>query len=208
MSTVKRIYDSAYRRAQAETTRMRIAGAARKLFLERGYGATTVRAIAESAGVAEPTVYATFQTKKAILTAIVDALDSEAGVLDLIESLKAAHGDPGRQIDLIVAFEQRLYERGWDVYEAVYKAGSVDPELSDLLKQGKERGRAGRVPIVQAWADAGMLNPGLSPERAIDVFTTMSSPWLHRELVHESGWAAEQYQRWLGSSLRRLLLHE
>jgi AcrR family transcriptional regulator len=51
-----------YRQVQAEETRLRIARAARSLFAARGYGATSIDAIAKDAGVATRTVYSAFGT--------------------------------------------------------------------------------------------------------------------------------------------------
>jgi len=59
-----------YRQLQAQGTRERVAGAARRLFAERGYVRTTVDAIGKAAGVAAPTVYKAFGNKKAILEEI------------------------------------------------------------------------------------------------------------------------------------------
>ena len=48
------------------------ADAALRLFLERGYVATTIKAIAREAAVAPATVYQVFGTKQAILARILD----------------------------------------------------------------------------------------------------------------------------------------
>src|SRR6516165_840179 len=55
---VKRRYDATRRRQAAARTRMAILDAARVLFTERGYTPTPMTAIAERAGVALDTVYA------------------------------------------------------------------------------------------------------------------------------------------------------
>src|SRR6266545_4417824 len=60
------------RRPKAQATRRRILDAARGLFVERGYVATTIEAIAAEAGVAVPTVYLAFGTKRALLVELLD----------------------------------------------------------------------------------------------------------------------------------------
>src|SRR3982074_765606 len=60
------------RRPKALATRRRIRDAARRLFVGRGYGATTIEAIAGEAGVAVPTVYLAFGTKRALLAELLD----------------------------------------------------------------------------------------------------------------------------------------
>ena len=74
MARVKsaRRYDSTLRRQQAAQTRARILDAAEHLFANRGYGATTMEAIASEAGVATDTVYAAFRSKPGVLHALID----------------------------------------------------------------------------------------------------------------------------------------
>ena len=49
---VKRQYDSTWRQEQARETRQRIIQAAHDLFVNKGYGSTTIADIARDAGVA------------------------------------------------------------------------------------------------------------------------------------------------------------
>jgi aspartate aminotransferase-like enzyme len=51
----RRRYDTSRRQAAALQTRRAIAAAALELFLERGYGATTMAAIAQAAGISHET---------------------------------------------------------------------------------------------------------------------------------------------------------
>ena len=69
-----RKYDSQVRDEAARTTRQRMVGAARELFLTNGYSGTTVRQIAAAAGVSEQTVYARIGNKAAILKAVYDVM--------------------------------------------------------------------------------------------------------------------------------------
>ena len=65
------------RAERATITRNRIARAARILFTDRGYGATTLVAIAAEAGVAVQTVYAVYGSKANILRTLLQALVSD-----------------------------------------------------------------------------------------------------------------------------------
>src|SRR5918911_2787030 len=69
----RRPYHSPQRQRQAQTTRRQIVDAAGRLFSRHGYFGTTMEAIAREAGVADPTVYAAFGSKRAILSALIDA---------------------------------------------------------------------------------------------------------------------------------------
>ena len=74
----KRSYRSRLRDERSEDTRERIVTAARQLFAAHGVDGTTVAAIASQAGVAEPTVYATFGSKREIMAALLARTEQEA----------------------------------------------------------------------------------------------------------------------------------
>ena len=71
------------RERRAELTRQSILDAARRLFAERGYSRTSVRDIAEAAGVSAQTVYDSVGSKQAIVGRLNDLLDREAGVSEI-----------------------------------------------------------------------------------------------------------------------------
>src|SRR5262249_57243726 len=69
---VKRRYDNSRRLAQVRATRLKVIDAARRLFIEHGYPATTIEAVADTADVALPTLYRLFGSKRALLKAVLD----------------------------------------------------------------------------------------------------------------------------------------
>lgn len=75
----KRPYHSQVRQRQAEETRRRILAAAGELFASRGYAATTLEAIAETALVSPKTIAAVFGSKRALLAEVItpDAFSAE-----------------------------------------------------------------------------------------------------------------------------------
>src|SRR5919106_1538377 len=68
----KRRYDSTGRQAQARRNRQAILDAAQRQFLEGGYAATTIAAVAAEAGVSVETVYKAFGGKPGLVRAIYD----------------------------------------------------------------------------------------------------------------------------------------
>ena len=68
------------RERQAQLTRDEILKAARRLFAERGYSRTSVRDIAEAAGVSAQTVYDSIGSKQALVARLNDLIDAEAGI--------------------------------------------------------------------------------------------------------------------------------
>ena len=67
-----RSYSSPRRQAQATETRRASLSAAHDLFVEHGYGRTTIAEIAATAGVSVETVYATFKNKSNLLHRVWD----------------------------------------------------------------------------------------------------------------------------------------
>jgi tetracycline repressor-like protein len=65
------------RQEAAAETRRRIRQAARQLFVANGYAATSIRAVAERAGVAEKTVYLAFPTKTDLLKEVAIVGDDQ-----------------------------------------------------------------------------------------------------------------------------------
>ena len=91
---VKREYDSSRRQRQAAQTRADILQAARRLFSERGYAATTIEAIAAEAEVAEATVYAGFGSKRGILLAFQQQMEENTDRGERVRAFHAAAGNP------------------------------------------------------------------------------------------------------------------
>lgn len=105
------------RETQKQSTRRKVLEAARDLFNEIGYDETTIRAIAERAGVSVGSVFTTFASKADVLSQVmddrVDALYSEldrvarhlrGSVVDRISSVFAIHYDfECRRVKLFLA---------------------------------------------------------------------------------------------------------
>jgi AcrR family transcriptional regulator len=82
------------RERMAQQTRGDILRAARRLFAERGYVATSINDIAEEAGVAIQTIYARLGSKGGMLLALIDLIDEEARVGPLAEDVTSATTPP------------------------------------------------------------------------------------------------------------------
>jgi AcrR family transcriptional regulator len=208
ISSPKRPYDSAKRRESAEQTRLRIAQSGRALFAQLGYGATSIEAIANHAGVAVPTFYATYGSKRALLFALLDAADAQANVIALQDSLRGAAADPRRQLSLVVSFNRRVYQQSADLIEVARSAGSMEPDLAAVWAEGEQRRLCGVAPIVRSWAAAGALRKSLSERDALDILWSLMGPDNYRLFVTERGWPPGKYEKWLAATLETLLLRK
>src|SRR5258707_2103188 len=101
-----RSYDNSRRQARVRATRAQVAAAALGLFIERGYPATTIEAIAAASDTPIATVYRLFGSKRGILSHVVDIAfggdDQPIAFADRPAVRSAlAEPDPGR---LLAAF--------------------------------------------------------------------------------------------------------
>src|SRR5579859_3346437 len=115
MKRVKRKYDSSRRRTLAGQTRAQIQQGARTLFGQQGYAHTTVAQIAKEAGVAEPTVYAAFGGKRAILLSLLDEMEKAADASQLLEFLSNKANESRAQLRAFVDFSVLFFTKGADI---------------------------------------------------------------------------------------------
>lgn len=202
-----RAYHSPRRQAQAEQTRRRILDAARRVFVDRGYVAATVGALAAEAGVAVPTLYTTFGSKREILLALVASIGAEANpeLAALYDRALTAAG-PRDQLRAAAALATAVALRYWDVMEMVRAAAGVDDDLAAAWAQGEAQRRREQLPIVHSLAAKHALLPSLDPDRAADVMWALTGPGTYRLLVVDRGWTPDAFERWLAGSLCALLL--
>lgn len=200
-----RRYHSPRREAKAAATRDAIAAAARHLFGERGWAGTTVRDVANAAGVAEPTVYAIYRNKTGLAQALVEAIEASADPDRQMAELEAAEGEPTSQLAAMVGFDRRLYEHGDDVLTVLREAGRSQPGLAEAYSAGRASADHLRHRIFGAWPD-GTLRADLDRDEAVDIYAAMCNIDVYRVLTSERGWSPGQVEEWLHTTLCRLLL--
>lgn len=205
MTDVKRPYRSERRQEQAEETRDRILQAARRLFVDGGYGGTTIEAIAERAGVAAPTVYASLGSKRGILMALLDRMAADADLPRMQAAVRAAVGDPRKQLRETVAFTVRFYTGGADLIDIARTVSGVEPDLREMWREGEGRRYRAVTDLARSWREAGALAPGLSAEEAGDIVWALSGPDVFRLFVLRRGWSVERFENWIGTTLEGLL---
>lgn len=192
-----------HRQRQALETRRLIAEAAGKLFLERGYAATTMDAIAGEAGVAVSTVYAAFKNKRAILKEIRLAWHDKTHARE-INAEAARHPDPERRLEMVANSNRRQWELGAGMVAIYQGAAAADREAAAELDEALRGRRAAVDRIVEGIEEA--LRPGLDSTRAAAILRALCRAEVYQELVVESGWSPDEYESWLVTMLKTQLL--
>lgn len=194
------------RAEQAAVTRRRIAGAARLLFTRDGYGATTLKAIADEAGVAVQTVYAVYRSKAGILRELRDSVvfqpEAESRYRAAIDV--AVAGDPHAAIAGFARSIRIRWETGADIVLVDREAGSTDRSLHELGLGAYERRREGLRALAGALGPS--LRSGAGPEAALATLDALTLPDVYVELVRGLGWTPDAYEDWLAAALRRQFL--
>ena len=179
--------------------------AARKVFSASGYAAATIDAVAARARVSAPTVYATFGSKAALLSAVVADAGSDADIRTLADRALSLT-DPGRRLTLAARVVRTIMEREGALLQVLAEAGTASPELEAASAQvhRQQRGALGRV--LSPLGDVGALRRGLGLDEAVATFSALASPECYRLMVGELGWSGARWERWLAESATRLLL--
>lgn len=191
-----------YRQLQAQATRERIADAARRLFGAEGYGATSMEAIAREAGVAPRTVYTAFRTKREILSFICERWLERAGARELAGQV-LAEPEPAARLRGAAHWLRVLYSAGFDVVLIFEAATDESPETRALLRS-KLAGRNEVMDAMIASLEGHLAVPLLQAQA---MYRALAAPGVYRELVEESGWSPEDFERWVGDTLQRNLMH-
>lgn len=203
--TEKRRYDSLRRDEQARQTRADIADAARRLFVSRGWAATTIRAVAEEAGVSVPTIYSTYGDKAGLTLALAESADLSADSERMLDELEDDASDPRRQLAAMAGYDRRLFERAGDLIALVREAGRTEPDLDAAYRAGRAKGDETRVRVISSWP-TGTLRSGLSVPGAVDVYAGICSIDVYRTFVLERGWSPDDVEGWWAEALPRELL--
>lgn len=192
-----------HRQRQAQATRTQIATTARALFVEHGYVATTITAIADAADIPVPTIYKAFGNKRAILDEIFEQWILDSGTQrDLADAL--TRSDPAERLRMAAHWQRREFEIGLDIIMIYKEAARADPQIADALHHnlaGRERALRRLIDTMEAH-----LAPGLSTGLALDVLIACMLAETYRTLVQERGWSPEQYEHWLAAQLIDQLL--
>ncbi len=182
--------------------------AARDLFIEQGYGRTTVSDIADAAGVSVETIYAAFGNKATLLHRAWDITvggDDQDIVFHERPEVVAIRNEPdlAKRLMLHAAFSAQTAERIAPFQLMVQSAAGADTAAASMLEEMGRQRFAGITVMAADAAKTGQL--AVSEEECRDVIWSMTDGTLWYRLVIERGWATERFAAWLGRLWVRLL---
>lgn len=197
--------------ARTRLARRAVVDAARSLFAERGYQATTIDAISERADVPAPTVYRLFASKLGILKALLDVSiagdDESTPVADRAPVAELlAEPEPAQVLARFASIAVAINANSTDIYGILASAAASDAAAAGLFAEYQRQRAAGQGAVAQRLARSRALHPGVRERDAADIIHALGSPELYRLLVVDRGWTPARYERWLVDTLVDQLL--
>lgn len=204
-----RRYDSARRQEQARQTRDAILDSARRRFLDHGYTATTIAAIAGDAGVSVDTIYKAFGGKPGLVREICDKGLAGQGAIHAevrSDALQSVETDPQKVMRGIGELAAEVAPRVAPIMLLIRDAAVADPDMAALKAELDDQRLQRMTHNARNLADAGHLRPGLSVETAGEIMWTYSSPELYELLIIRRGWSNKRYGAFTAAALTAALL--
>ena len=196
----KRAYDSTRRREQAGQTRRQILEAARALFVEQGYGRTTIADVARTAGVSTETVYSTFGNKRTLLHRVWDVTiggdDAEVSYHERPE-IQALREEPdlARRLSAQATVFTATARRIVPLVLAVQGAAASEPAAAELLAEIGRQRLEGISVMAREATRTGQL--AVSQQECRDLIWASTDGMLWHRLVSERGWSDTRFAAWL-----------
>ncbi|RLK50364.1 TetR family transcriptional regulator [Alkalispirillum mobile] len=170
-------------KAEAERTRHQLLDAAEAVFLDRGVANTSLAAIAEAAGMTRGAIYWHFRDKTDLYNQMVRRVKLP------LEAMRAAYdgeldGDPVAVLEeLCLAAIRHLLndDHARRVYTIVLHRRERRPgePREPAEQQNREEAEAVFLSCFQSAEQQGRLQPGLTPERALDALIAFMTGLLY-----------------------------
>ncbi|MFI5884848.1 TetR/AcrR family transcriptional regulator [Streptomyces sp. NPDC051554] len=205
--TPRRSYNSEGRREAARRNRAAVLDACRELLFQDGYHATTIKAVAERAGVSPETVYKSFGGKPGLVKALWDitlAGDDEPVPMGDRPQIQQILGtrELSTKLRLYGAFVRGIHERVAPLFALLTQAG---PDVGEVLDVGERERLTGVTAFVTHLAETGALAPEADPAHVADAVWALTGPQLYTQLTAGRGWSAGTYEEWLADTLTAVL---
>ncbi len=193
------------RERQAEFSRNEILKAARRLFAERGFTKTTVRDIAQAAGVSAQTVYDSIGSKQAVVARLNDLIDSEAGIGAIIGPV-AASRDPQQVAALSARITRAMIENCGDIIRAIVTGAAAEPEIQAVLDDGHRRHLEGARTVVGLLQGMDALVSTADLAATSETLAAITDFRFALILRENYGWTLDRIEEWMTTASRNLLL--
>lgn len=164
--------------------RAEVVDAARRTFEGKGFAETRMSDIADAAGVAHGTVYTYFDSKEAVLRAVIADL-----VADVREALRVGDEDADPVARIRVANQRYLsaYAEYARLLQVVQEVASADPKFAEVLDDLRSRYVARAVSGIQRLQAEGLVDDSLDAEVSGGALCAMVEGYAAHDFLAEAG---------------------
>lgn len=206
---VKRRYNSASRARQAQENRDLISRTAHDLFVEHGYGNTTIADVAKAAEVSPEMIYKSFGSKAELLRSAWFVMFRGDGQDETLYDRPETQAilqlpDLPERIAGFARLTAARNRRSSGLLRVIEGAAATEAGAREMLAAWHARllDVAGR--FARAAAETGQL--AIPEEACRDIMYAMLDGHLWRRLVVERGWTDERYAAWLAAQWQQQFL--
>jgi AcrR family transcriptional regulator len=187
----RRSYDASGRQEQARLTRLAVVRAAYDLFVEKGYGRTTIGDVARAAA---------FGSKAGLLHRVWDVTiggDDDEVVYHERPEIQALQkeADLARRLEMQARLFTSTAQRVAPFLLAVQGAASSDEAAAQMLEEMGRQRLHGLSVMAAAAAATGQL--AVSQEHCRDIMWSTTDGVLWHRLVQQRGWSDDEFAQWL-----------
>jgi AcrR family transcriptional regulator len=197
-SKPSRRYATPKRDRRAAATRAKILDAAKTLFLRDGYVRTSMRSIADLAGVSEKTMYLTFATKATLLRQVIQLSvrgdEAETPLAERSEWRELVAGPVEEVFARFAAQNAILMTRTAALTALGEAAAASDPELAEYRDRAHAETRANLHALTAELHRRGALNTNITEQDAADtIYAVATDESVFLRLTRECGWTPTAY---------------
>ena len=163
------------RAEQVERNRTAVLDAARRVFLDRGYGGATVDAIAEEAGFSKGVVYSQFGSKADMFMALLEQRIAERAAQNKRIAAGKSVTEAAREL-LLAADRDVVSEQGWAQLLVEFRAHAArDPVLNRRYADAHRRTVAQLAALLAGIYDRAGTPPAVPPQSMAEFVLAMGT---------------------------------
>lgn len=198
----RRRYHAPARQQAAERRREAIVTSAHERFVERGWSGTTVKSVAERAGVSPKTVEALFGTKAALLRAAVDlAIRGDTGATPVAERasfLRVRAAPTARaMLRLHATHLRQINPRSAAIAWVVEHAAAADASVAEVWSRMNHNRRHAVATLAAVLSTKPGRRRSLARSETEAIFWVALDWGTYRTLCHVAGLDDDAYEAWL-----------
>jgi len=186
-----------------EETRERLIEAAAEVFAEQGYEGASIQTIARAADLTSGTIYRHFESKAALLLAVVSRA---VHAIPLAESLDDTRGAlPADIAKLVSIYASPALARTRRLAIEVHAAASREPDARAQLMAFNEQMHAACATKIRACIASGLVAADVDPERAASLLLVMIMGLAHLETLQPGLVGDRRFARYVENAVFGLL---